>query len=69
MKIAIIIILALLVVADLIFLFRTQKPRPDGLLSIDKRDMEKDYWDFLLLIPPQDAEKKKYLTIEVKVKS
>lgn len=69
MKIAIVIILALLVILDLIFLIRTQKPKPDGLLNIDKRDPEKDYWDFVLLIEPEQAEKKKNLTIEVHVKS
>lgn len=43
--------------------------KPDGLLNIDKRDAEKDFWDFVLLVPPEDAERKRDLRIEVHIKS
>ena len=43
--------------------------KPDGLLNVDTRDPDKDYYDFVFLIPTDDIPKRKYLTIEVKTKS
>lgn len=43
--------------------------KPDGLLNIDTRDPDKDYYDFVFLIPTGDIPKKKFLKIEVKTKS
>ena len=43
--------------------------KPDGLLNVDTRDPDKDYYDFVFLIPTGDIPKKKFLTIEVKTKS
>ena len=41
----------------------------DGILGIDKRDKEKDYYDFVILTPTEELEHKTYLKIEVKVKN
>lgn len=62
------IILSVITLALIIILFRMWVRKPDGLLNIDKRSEEKDYWDFVLLVPPEVAEKKKNLRIEVSVK-
>ena len=43
--------------------------KPDGLLGIDTRDPEKDFYDFVFLIPTGDVEKKRYLKIEVQRKT
>ena len=43
--------------------------QPDGLLNVDTRDPDKDYYDFVFLIPTGEIPKKKYLKIEVKTKS
>ena len=58
-------------IATLLFilLIRTYLTKPDGILGIDKRDLEKDFWDFVLLAPPEVVEKKRFIKIEVKVKS
>lgn len=45
-----------------------KKPKVDGLLGVDTRDPDKDFYDFVFLIPTDDIQKKKYLNIEVKVK-
>lgn len=42
--------------------------RTDGLLNVDTRDPEKDFYDFVFLIPTGDIPKRKYLNIEVKTK-
>lgn len=41
----------------------------DGILGIDKRDKEKDYYDFVILTPTEELEHKTYLKVEVKVKN
>ena len=43
--------------------------KPDGLLNVDTRDPDKDFYDFVFLIPTGDSPKKKFLKIEVKTKS
>ena len=43
--------------------------KPDGILGVDTRDPDKDYYDFVFLIPTGDIPKKKYLKIEVKTKT
>lgn len=43
--------------------------KPDGLLNVDTRDPDKDYYDFVFLIPTDEIPKKKFLKIEVKTKS
>ena len=63
------IIMACITLALIILLIRIQVSKPDGLLNIDKRDPDKDFWDFVLLIPPETAEKKRHLRIEVIVKN
>ena len=45
------------------------KKHPDGLLNVDTRDPNKDFYDFVFLIPTTEIPKKAYLTIEVKTKS
>ena len=49
-------------------LLRYMDRKPDGLLNVDMRDPEKDYYDFVFLIPTGDIPKKKFLKIEVKTK-
>lgn len=41
---------------------------PDALLNVDVRDSEKDYYDFVFLIPTDEIPKKNILEVEVKVK-
>ena len=53
----------------IVIIIRTRTTRPDGLLNVDMRDPDKDYYDFVFLIPTIDIPKKKYLKIEVKTKS
>lgn len=66
-----IIILSLLLLAALLYIIIgkiiTPTPRPDGILNVDMRDPEKDYYDFVFLIPTGDIPKKQYLTVEVSV--
>ena len=50
-------------------LLRRIDRKPDGLLNVDTRDPDKDFYDFVFLIPTGDIQKKKFLTIEVKTKS
>ena len=53
----------------IVSIIRTRTTRPDGLLNVDMRDPDKDYYDFVFLIPTGDIPKKKFLVIEVKTKS
>lgn len=59
---------ALLVIGFIIGIIFKRKNKVDGLLNVDTRDEEKDYYDFVFLIPTGDIPKRKYLTIEVKTK-
>ena len=45
-----------------------RRGRPDGILGIDTRDPNKDFYDFVILTPTGTLQKKKYLKIEVKLK-
>lgn len=47
----------------------TSFKKPDGLLNVDTRDPDKDFYDFVFLIPTVDIPKRKFLKIEVKTKS
>lgn len=58
----------LVIVGYLVGLLVHKHPKVDGILGIDKRDPNKDYYDFVFLTPTDDIPKKKYMTIEVKVK-
>lgn len=72
MKIAVIILICILFAALIIGAWLLRKfddQHPDGLLNVDTRDPDKDYYDFVFLIPTDDIPKKKYLKIEVKTKS
>lgn len=69
MKIAIFIILILLCVLIVALIRKIDSREPDGLLNVDTRDPDKDYYDFIFLIPTGDIPKKKYLKIEVKTKT
>ena len=66
-------VIALFICSILLFLgtllLRWMDGKPDGLLNVDTRDPDKDYYDFVFLIPTGDIPKKKYLKIEVKTKS
>lgn len=48
---------------------RNKRKTPDGLLNVDTRDPNKDFYDFVFLIPTTEIPKREYLTIEVKTKS
>lgn len=67
--ITILLILALILDVILIVILKLGLKKPDGLLNVDTRDPEKDYYDFVFLIPTDEIPKKKFLTIEVKTKS
>lgn len=69
MKIAIFIILVLIFILGLVLLRKVDNSEPDGLLNVDTRDPDKDFYDFVFLIPTGDIPKKKYLKIEVKTKT
>lgn len=62
-------ILALILNVILLVRLKLGLKKPDGLLNVDTRDPDKDYYDFVFLIPTGDIPKKKFLTIEVKTKS
>lgn len=47
---------------------RNKRKTPDGLLNVDTRDPNKDFYDFVFLIPTTEIPKRDYLTIEVKTK-
>ena len=51
------------------FVKRAETGKVDGILGIDKRDKEKDYYDFVILTPTEELEHKTYLKVEVKVKN
>lgn len=55
------------IIATLII--RKQTTKVDALLNVDTRDPEKDYYDFVLLIPTTEVPKRKTLTVEVHVKT
>ena len=63
------ILLTILLIVGVIILFKIDKSEPDGLLNVDTRDPDKDYYDFVYLIPTDEIPKKKFLKIEVKTKS
>lgn len=65
-----IIILAAVVMVFFIVIVRisTRKTKVDALLNVDTRDSEKDYYDFVLLIPTTEVPKRKNLNVEVHVK-
>ena len=67
----IIVILALLLLASLLYIIVSKltppRPRPDGLLNVDTRDPEKDYYDFVWLLPMGDIPKRRFLTVEVSI--
>lgn len=63
------ILLAILLIVGVIILFKIDRMGPDGLLNVDTRDPDKDYYDFVFLIPTDEIPKKKFLKIEVKTKS
>ena len=51
------------------FIMRKEESKKvDGILGIDKRGEDKDYYDFVILTPTDKLEQKAYLNIEVKVK-
>ena len=50
------------------FLKRRKINIPDGIIGVDQRDGEKDFYDFLFLIPIDEVPKKKYLMVEVQTK-
>ena len=69
MNTALIIVLALSLIGNaFLFLTRPGPKRPDGLLNVDTRDPDKDYYDFVFLIPTVDIPKRRFLTIEVHTK-
>ena len=72
MKILVIVSICVLFAALIIgtiLLKRFDDIHPDGLLNVDTRDPDKDYYDFVFLIPTDEIPKKKFLKIEVKTKS
>ena len=69
MKITIVIILVLCGIICVLLVDKLQKKEVDGLLNVDMRDPDKDYYDFVFLVPTGDIPKKKFLRIEVKTKS
>ena len=72
MKILVIVLICVLFAALIIgtiLLKRFDDIHPDGLLNVDTRDPDKDYYDFVFLIPTDEIPKKKFLKIEVKTKS
>lgn len=48
--------------------FVKTKPKVDGILGVDTRDQDRDYYDFVILTPTEEIPKKRYLTVEVKNK-
>lgn len=69
MKITFFILLVLCLILGTLLIFKIDRSKPDGLLNVDTRDPDKDYYDFVFLIPTGDIPKKKFLKIEVKTKS
>lgn len=67
-------IIAMVLVPLLCFLIglyighRHRQIKPDAILGVDTRDPEKDYYDFTLLIPTGDVQKKSRLQVDVMVK-
>lgn len=52
-----------------LFLKRPSFCRPDMLLGVDTSDREKDYYDWIFLIPTGDVPKRKHLVVEVQLKN
>ena len=70
MKVILIILLLIVcLILGTLLIFKIDRDKPDGLLNVDTRDPDKDYYDFVFLIPTGDIPKKKFLKIEVKTKS
>lgn len=42
--------------------------KPDALLNVDMRDKEKDFYDFVFLIPTTEVPKKKSIKVEIHTK-
>lgn len=69
MNTLLIIVLTLSLISNVLLLLTRSGPkRPDGLLNVDTRDPEKDYYDFVFLIPTVDIPKRRFLTVEVHTK-
>lgn len=66
--IAILIALVFLFFGYLLGRLKQRSGSPDGLLNVDVRDPDKDYYDFVFLIPTTEIPKKRFLKIEVFVK-
>ena len=70
MKVLLIVLLLIVcLILGTLLIFIMDRGKPDGLLNVDTRDPDKDYYDFVFLIPTDDIPKKKFLKIEVKTKS
>ena len=68
--IVILIVLALSLIGNVfLFLKRPSFCRPDMLLGVDTSDREKDYYDWIFLIPTGDVPKRKHLVVEVQLKT
>lgn len=64
-----IVLLTLSLIGNLfLLLIRSGPGKPDGLLNVDTRDPDKDYYDFVFLIPTGDIPKRRFLNIEVHTK-
>ena len=66
-----ILALAAVIMVFLLALIRIsmRKTKVDALLNVDVRDPEKDYYDFVLLIPTTEVPKRKNLNVEVHVRN
>lgn len=47
---------------------RRKLSQPDAIIGIDQRDEEKDFYDFLFLIPTDEVPKRKYIMVEIQNK-
>lgn len=69
MNTLLIIVLVLSLIGNVLLLLTRSGPgKPDGLLNVDTRDPDKDYYDFVFLIPTVDIPKRRFLTVEVHTK-
>lgn len=64
--------IVIVLVASLLAVYICRKVRPaklktDAILKIDTSDPEKDHYNFMILTPIDDIQKKPYLYVEVKV--
>lgn len=71
MSLIIVSIVLALSIAGNVFLFlkRPSFCKPDMLLGVDTRDPQKDYYDWVFLIPTGDVPKRKHLVVEVQLKN